>query len=197
MIQVENVILSEDLFEAYFVCDLAACKGACCVEGDAGAPLEASEIDEIEANLANIKSFLPPKGVKTIEEMGIYEKDTDGDLVTTLNDGKECAFTVFREDGIALCGIEAAYRAGKSSIKKPISCHLYPIRVAKLHDYDALNYHKWPICAPACSCGSKLKVKVYQFAKEPLIKKYGAAWYEQLCEVDKLLEEDKQPKKSQ
>lgn len=188
MIQVENVILSEDLFEEYFVCDLAACKGACCVEGDAGAPIEKEEIDEIEANLENIKTYLPEKGVRTLEKLGIYEKDTDGDLVTTLNDGKECAFTVFREDGTALCGIEAAYRDGKSTFKKPISCHLYPIRIAKLHDYDALNYHRWQICEPACECGSKLKVKVFQFAKEPLIKKYGEAWYQQLLEVDKLLE---------
>lgn len=196
MIQVDNVILSEDLFEEYFVCDLAACKGACCVEGDAGAPLESSEVDEITANLENIKNYLPIKGKQSIEKLGIAEKDEDGDLVTTLNEGKECAFTVFREDGTALCGIEAAYRDGKSTIKKPISCHLYPIRIAKLHDYEALNYHRWGICTPACECGSKLKVKVYQFAKEPLIKKYGETWYQQLKEVDKLLKKEKGKKVS-
>lgn len=194
MIQVENVILSEDLFEEYFVCDLAACKGACCVEGDAGAPLEVEEIDAIQENLEQIKAYLPEKGKQTIDQIGIYERDHEGDLVTTLNDGKECAFTVFTEDGTALCGIEAAYRDGNSTFKKPISCHLYPIRVAKLHEYDALNYHRWPICKPACECGSKLKVKIYQFAKEPLIKKYGEDWYKQLIEVDKLLEEEKQKK---
>src|SRR5690554_4246377 len=179
MIQVENVILSEELFEEYFACDLLACKGACCVEGDAGAPLEVDEIKKIQDNLEAIREFLPEKGKKTLDRLGVYEKDTEGDLVTTLNDGKECVFTVFREDGTALCGIEAAYRAGKSTFKKPISCHLYPIRITKLHDYDALNYHRWQICKPACDCGSKLKVKVFQFAKEPLIKKYGEEWYNQ------------------
>src|SRR5690606_12696344 len=164
MVQVEDVILSEDLFEEYFVCDLAACKGACCVEGDAGAPLEKEEIAEIEANLDQVLPYLPEKGRQTIKQFGVYERDSDGDFVTTLNDGKECAFTIFREDGTALCDIEAAFREGRSSIKKPISCHLYPIRVSKLYNLEALNYHRWQICKPSCNCGSKLKVKVYQFA---------------------------------
>jgi len=194
MIQVDEVLLSEDLFESYFLCDLSACKGACCIEGDAGAPLEREEIDIIEENLDEIKGFLSDKGKATVERDGVFEVDIDGDYVTTLNAGNECAFTVFDDNGIALCGIEAAYRAGKTNFKKPISCHLYPIRVEKLKHHDALNYHRWSICQPACDCGSKLKVKVYQFAKEALIRKYGESWYKQLQEVDRLLDEQKKSK---
>ena len=188
MIQVDDVILSEDLFEEYFVCDLTSCKGACCIEGDAGAPLNLEEIDQIEADLDQILPFIPPKGQSTIKAQGVFEVDTDGEYVTPLNNGKECAFTTFDKNGIAKCGIEDAYRAGKTSFRKPSSCHLYPIRVAKLHDHEALNYHRWPICKPACECGAKLKVKVYQFLKEPLINKYGEDWYKQLIEVDELLQ---------
>ena len=187
MIQVEDVLLSEELFTAHFVCDLAACKGACCIEGDAGAPVEMEEIDKMEENLDAILPFLTPEGIESIKKLGVFTVDTDGDYVTTLNDGKECSFTTYDKNGIAKCGIEDAYGAGKSTFKKPISCHLYPIRVQKLHDMEALNYHQWNICKPACECGSKLQVKVYQFLKEPLIKKYGEEWFAQLIEVDKLL----------
>ena len=191
MIQVENVLLSEELFTAHFVCDLAACKGACCIEGDAGAPVEMEEIDKMEENLEAILPFLTPEGRESIKKLGVFTVDTDGDYVTTLNDGKECSFTTYDKNGTAKCGIEDSYRAGKSTFKKPISCHLYPIRVQKLHEMEALNYHQWNICKPACECGSKLQVKVYQFLKEPLIKKYGEAWYAQLIEVDKLLAQNK------
>lgn len=187
MIQVGEVLLSEDLFKEYFVCDLSACKGACCVEGDAGAPVEFEEIERMESNLENILPFLTEEGKKSIQQQGVFTVDTDGEYVTPLNNGKECSFTTFDKNGIAKCGIEDAYRAGKSDFKKPISCHLYPIRVAKLKHHEALNYHKWAICAPACDCGSKLKVKVYQFLKDPLIKRYGTGWYQQLIEVDQLL----------
>lgn len=191
MIQVDEILLSEDLFDQFFVCDLVACKGACCVEGDAGAPLELDELEKIESDLDAILEFLTEKGRKTIREKGIFEMDQDGEYVTTLNDGKECAFTTFDDRGVAKCGIEEAYRAGKTDFRKPISCHLYPVRISQLKHYEALNYHRWQICEPACNCGSKLKVKVYQFLKEPLIRKYGDAWYEQLVEVDRLLEEEK------
>lgn len=192
MIQIEDVILTEDLFEEHFVCDLSACKGACCIEGDAGAPVEFEEIDKMESNLEGILPHLTEKGKTTISEMGVFEVDSDGEYVTPLNDGKECAFTTFDKNGIAKCGIEDAYRAGDSNFRKPISCHLYPIRISKLNEYDALNYHRWQICKPACECGSKLKVKVYQFLKEPLINKYGKDWYQQLIEVDQLLMEQKE-----
>lgn len=189
MIQVDEVILSEEIFDQHFVCDLNSCKGACCIEGDAGAPLILEEIDKMEADVDQIIPFLTDEGRATIEKQGVFEVDTDGEYVTPLNNGKECAFTTFDQNGIAKCGIEDAYRAGKTSFRKPSSCHLYPIRISKLNEYDALNYHQWHICKPACECGAKLKVKVYQFLKEPLINKYGEAWYKQLIEVDRLLEE--------
>lgn len=192
MIQVENVILSEDLFEEYFVCDLSACKGACCIEGDAGAPVELEEIDQMESNLETILPFLTEEGRRSIEKLGVFTVDIDGEFVTPLNNGKECSFTTFDKNGIAKCGIEDAFRAGKSDFRKPSSCHLYPIRITKLKNYDALNYHRWEICKPACECGSKLKVKVFQFLKEPLINKYGEEWYQQLIEVDQLLTQEKQ-----
>jgi len=188
MIQIEDVIVSEQLFEEYFVCDLSACKGACCIEGDAGAPVEFDEIEKMESNLESILPYLTVEGRRTIVETGVFEVDTDGEYVTPLNNGKECAFTTFDKNGIAKCGIEDAYRAGASNFRKPSSCHLYPIRITKLNAYDALNYHQWKICKPACDCGTKLKVKVYQFLKEPLIIKYGEAWYQQMIEVDQLLE---------
>lgn len=191
MIQVDETLLSEDLFDEHFVCDLSACKGACCVEGDAGAPVTIEEIDAMEENLPHILPYLAEKGKQTLSKTGVFEVDIDGDYVTPLNSGKECAFTIFDKNGTAKCGIEASFRDGKSTFKKPISCHLYPIRISKLKHYEALNYHRWPICKAATICGSNLKVKVYQFAKEPLIKKYGEAWFEQLKEVDKLLDEEK------
>ena len=187
MIQVENVLLSEDLFSEHFVCDLAACKGACCIEGDAGAPIVLEEIDKIEDNLEAILPFLTPEGKSSIKEMGVFTVDTDGDYVTTLNDGKECAFTTYDKSGTAKCGMEDAFRAGKTDFRKPSSCFLFPIRVTKLANHDALNYETIKICEPACVCGSKLEVKVYQFLKIPLIEKYGEEWYAQLVEVDKLL----------
>ena len=186
MIQVGEVLLSEDLFTEHFVCDLNACKGACCIEGDAGAPLTAGEVGIIEDEIDAILPYLTEEGKRSIEKLGIFDVDTDGEFVTSLNNGKECVFTTYDKNGTAKCGIEDAHRAGALGFKKPISCHLYPIRVSKLRLHDALNYHKWNICAPACECGSKLKVKVFQFLKEPLIRKYGNEWYQQLLEADNL-----------
>jgi len=188
MIQIQETIVSKALLEEYFVCDLASCKGACCVKGDSGAPLEFEEIEEIEAELENILPFIPQKGKKGISRSGVFYVDVDGDYVTTLNEGKECAFTIFDQRGIAKCGMEEAFNSGKSKFRKPMSCHLFPVRVSKFKEFDALNYESIPICKPACDCGSKLKVKVYQFLKEPLIKKYGSEWYSELVEVDKLLQ---------
>ena len=190
MIQIEQTLLSESLFEEDFVCNLSACKGACCVEGDSGAPLTMAEIDQLEAEVEQILPLIPVKSRQRIRETGVFIVDQDGDYVTPLNDGKECAFTVFEENGTAKCGIELAHNAGKTSLLKPISCHLYPIRISKLHDHDALNYNQWDICSPACKLGKELKVKVYQFLKTPLVRKYGEDWYQQLEEVDQLLSKD-------
>lgn len=189
MIQIDDLLISEELFKAYFVCDLAACKGACCVEGDAGAPLNIDEIEILEGEIEKIKPHLTSKGSSVIEESGVFVLDQDGEYVTPLIHGKECAFTTFDEHGIAKCGIEDAYRAGDTTFKKPISCHLYPIRIHKGKYHEALNYHRWPICRPACECGSKLQVKVFRFLKEAIIRKYGEGFFRQLEEAEKLLSE--------
>lgn len=187
MISIDERLVSDELFKAYFACDLHACKGACCVEGDAGAPLEIEEIDQLESELDSILPFLTEKGKMVLEQKGVFEMDPEGDYVTPLIEGKECAFTTFDENGIAKCGIEDAYRAGATSFLKPISCHLYPIRVHKGKFHEALNYHRWPICRPACECGAKLKVKVYRFLRGAIVRKYGEDFYDKLEEAEKLL----------
>jgi hypothetical protein len=184
MIEHRNTLISEDLFEKRFVCDLNACKGACCVAGESGAPLEQQEAELLKALWPKIKPYIPEKGQRAIEKDGVSEVDDDGDLVTTLVEGRgECAFTVFDEKGIALCGVEKAWKDGAIPFRKPLSCHLYPIRVVKLAEHDGLNYHKWPICKPACECGAKLDVPVYRFLKDALIRAYGEDWYAELEEI--------------
>ena len=146
MIEHRNTLISEDIFEKRFVCDLNACKGACCVAGESGAPLEQEEADLLKELWPKIKPYIPEKGQKAIDEHGVSEVDHDGDLVTTLVEGREeCAFTVFDDKGIALCGVEKAWKDGAIPFRKPISCHLYPIRILKLADHEGLNYHTWPI----------------------------------------------------
>ena len=191
MLIVGNAILSEDILEEHFVCDLLKCKGGCCVEGDLGAPLEESEIAKIQTNLEAILPYLSPEGKDAIAKEGFFLKDWEGDLSTTVIKGRECAFAVYDAKGILHCGIEKAWKDGKSSFRKPISCHLYPIRVSSYGTNEALNYHRWDICSPACQNGKSLKVKVYEFLKEPLIAKFGAEWYEELCIVADLWREQK------
>jgi hypothetical protein len=180
MIAIDNTLISENLLEKQFVCDLAACKGACCVEGDSGAPLSEEETQILEDIFDEVKPYMRPEGIKAVEEQGHWEMDSDGDYVTPLVEGKECAYVQFSENGTALCAIEHAHRDGKVNWKKPISCHLYPVRITKLKDYDALNYHKWHICSPACACGEKTQVPVYKFAKSALVRAYGEDWFEKL-----------------
>jgi hypothetical protein len=183
MIAVGMHLVSEDVLEKKFVCDLNACKGACCVEGDSGAPLSDEEAGIIEDDWESIKPFIPKEGVEVIEKEGNFMIDSDGDVVTPLVNGAHCAYTVFTTDGTATCGIELAWKAGETKFRKPISCHLYPIRVTKLKDCDALNYNQWDICKPACACGEKLQVPVYKFLKDALIRKYGEAWFAELEEL--------------
>jgi len=191
MVIVGNILVSEDIFEKKFLCDLNACKGACCVLGDGGAPLSFEEADKLEEIYSKIKSELTEEGKNAIEKQGHYLLDSDGDLVTPLVDGKHCAYAVFDKDGIAGCGIEKAWLNGKTKFRKPISCHLYPIRVKKLVDIDALNYHTWDICKLACACGSKLDIPVYLFLKDALIRSYGEEWFELLCITAKELSKSK------
>ena len=180
MIQVQDVLLSEELFTERFACDLGKCKGACCVEGESGAPLEEGELNVLEEIQDELQPYLTEKGKEAIASQGAFIVDSDGDYVTPLVNGKECAYTTFDKDGTAKCGIEQAWRAGDVKFMKPASCHLYPIRIAKLHDMEALNYHQWPICEPARSCGADLKLPVFRFLKQPLIRRYGEAWYQEL-----------------
>ena len=186
MIQVEDKIISLDVFEKHFVCDLNACKGACCVEGDAGAPLSETEEKILDEIYEKVKPYMKEEGIAEVEKQGVAVYDADGDLTTTLVNNRECAF-VIEENGITKCAIEKAYNDGKVDFKKPISCHLFPIRIKEYRDFDAVNYEEIKICKAACECGSKLEVPVYAFIKEPLIRKYGEAWYKELLEAVKLL----------
>ena len=180
MIIVDNAVLSDDLKENFFVCNLEKCKGACCVEGDLGAPLNEDELNVIEEALPAVKPYLTPEGLQAIDEQGAYIIDEDGDYSTPTIGGRECAYAFYDEKKILKCGIEQAYLDGKTTYKKPISCHLYPIRITQYDHYDALNYERWDICSPACDLGAELAVPVYQFLKGPLIRKYGEDWYAKL-----------------
>ncbi|MCC6599136.1 MAG: DUF3109 family protein [Crocinitomicaceae bacterium] len=184
MIIVGSSLVSEEIFDEHFVCDLSACKGACCVEGESGAPLEPEELDELKVAFEDAKVYMTEEGIEAIQEKGHFEIDLDGDLVTPLiGDQGACAYVFFDKQGIAKCSLEKVYNEGKTKWKKPISCHLYPIRLSQLTDYTGVNYHRWPICAPACECGSKLQVPVFKFLKEPLVRRFGEKWYAELEEV--------------
>lgn len=184
MVEIDNTLISDDVFSKRFLCDLSACKGACCVEGESGAPLEAEEIDKLEEILDDIKPYMRQEGIDRVEETGVFTIDTDGEYVTPLVDDAECAFVTFDNSGIAKCSIEMAHRDGKVDFPKPISCHLYPIRLTELKDFTALNYHYWPVCDPARACGAKLDVKVFKFLREPIIRKFGADYYEKMEAAD-------------
>jgi len=166
-------------------------KGACCVQGDAGAPLEDEERKILETEYENFKEMLSPEGRKAIEKEGKWTEDGDGDWVTPLNKGKECAYTVF-ENGIANCGIELAWKQGLTKFRKPVSCHLYPIRVTKLGSHFALNYHVWNVCHPATILGANSGTPVFKFLKEPIIRAYGENFYTELEHVDNELNKRKE-----
>lgn len=186
MIAINHTLISEDIFDKKFVCDLNACKGECCIAGDSGAPLNKKETKILEKILPIVKPYMNEKGISAVEKNGPYVLDNDGEYGTTLvEDGGECAFVFFDNNNIAKCAIEQAYLEGKLNTvagdwKKPISCHLYPIRITEYKEYDAVNYHSWHICKPACECGTQLNVPVFKFLKEPLIRKYGEDWYKEL-----------------
>ena len=179
MIKINNQLISSDIIEKKFICDFERCKGTCCIHGDSGAPLENNEIKIIEKIYPKIKPYLRKEGIKAVEQQGKYSVDMDSGQVTPLINGRECAYTFF-EDGITKCAIERAYFDKKIKFRKPISCHLYPIRIQIHKDFEALNYDIWGICKAARDLGAKLNVPVYKFLKEPLIRKYGESWYKQL-----------------
>lgn len=183
MFQIGKTIVSEDIIEKDFMCNLSACKGACCIDGDAGAPLEQDEIAILKEIYPKVKPFLRKEGIKSIESQGVYITSEGGDLETPLIDGADCAYVIFDKKNVALCGIEEAYNQGEISWKKPVSCHLYPIRIQDYSEFSAVNYDKWDICDEACSLGKELQIPVYKFVKEALIRKFGADWYAELEQV--------------
>jgi hypothetical protein len=180
MILIDNTCISDDIEDQLFVCNLDKCKGACCVEGDSGAPLDKEELAILDDIYPHVEPYLSEAGKQVIAKEGTYTTDFEGDYVTPVINNRECAYAIYDVKGILKCGIEEAYNDGKITYKKPISCHLYPIRVTKYEQYHALNYDRWDICSPACSFGKELGVPVYKFLKEPLIRAYGEKWYDQL-----------------
>jgi len=180
MIQIDDAIVALDVIEENFLCDLMACKGECCVEGDAGAPLEKDEVDTLNKILPLVWDDLSKEARNEIKKTGVAYQDSDGDMVTSIVNGKDCVFTYYDKDGICKCAIEKAYSEGKTDFYKPISCHLYPIRLEQYRDFIAVNYHRWKVCKCAVTLGNKKGVRIYEFLKEPLIRKFGEAWYNEL-----------------
>jgi len=183
MFQLGKTIVSEDIIEKDFVCNLSACKGACCVDGDAGAPLDEIETKILEDIYPKIKPYLRKEGIQAIEQQGKFTTTEDGEFETPLVNGADCAYVIFDENDTALCAIEEAYNQGDISWKKPVSCHLYPVRVKDYSEFSAVNYHQWYICDDACTLGKELQVPVYKFVKEALIRKFGEDWYMELEKV--------------
>jgi hypothetical protein len=190
MIQIDNKVVGTSVLDECFICDLPKCLGACCVHGISGAPLEIEEIEILEAEMENILPYLKPEGVKAIEAQGVAVADFEGEITTPLIDGKECAYCI-EENGISFCGIEKAYNAGKTTYLKPISCHLYPIRIKKFGDIIAVNYDRWDICKHAITLGNKEGVEVYKFLKDPIVRHFGEDFYNQLDEAATMLKNQK------
>jgi hypothetical protein len=193
MLIIKDVLVSEEVVKEQFVCKLDACKGACCWEGDFGAPLEAAELDILETIFDKIKPYLSPEGLKAIDEEGLYTyyEDNKG-YGTPLIDGGACAYLTYDQKGVAKCGIEVAYENGATDFKKPISCHLYPVRIKEIpsQGFYAMNYDRWDICSAACSLGKQLNVPVFKFVKEAIIRKYGQDFYNELEAAAGFLEEE-------
>ncbi|WP_417854274.1 DUF3109 family protein [Xanthomarina gelatinilytica] len=185
MFQLGKTIVSEDIIEKDFVCNLSACKGACCIDGDAGAPLDENETDILKTIYPKIKRFLRQEGIDAIEKQGTFITTEFGEFETPLINDADCAYVIFDSKGTALCAIEEAYNQGVIDWKKPVSCHLYPIRVKDYSEFSAVNYDKWDICDDACTLGKELQVPIYKFVKEALIRKFGEDWYAELENVAK------------
>ncbi|MCK4569277.1 MAG: DUF3109 family protein [Bacteroidales bacterium] len=181
MLIIDDIMVSDDLYLVKFLCPIEKCLGACCVEGDAGAPLEEEEISQMEDYLNEIMEYMIPEGIEAVKQNGIFDYDADGNYVTPLIHGGDCAFINFTDD-IAWCSIEKAYEEGKISFRKPVSCHLYPGRLTKIGENEAVNYHKWQICNFALDEGTRKGIPLYVFLKDALIRKYSESWYNKLAE---------------
>lgn len=184
MLQIQDTLVSLDLAERYFCCDIDACLGECCIEGDAGAPITPEEHEEIDRLLPVIKPRLLPSAIRRIDEAGTGYVDEEGDLVTQIVEGRNCVFTSYAPGGVCQCAIECACSAGETGgFRKPMSCALYPVRLTEYPTFTAVNYHRWDICRPAEKLGKKLGIRLYQFLKGPLTERFGRAWYDELCEA--------------
>lgn len=182
MFQIQDTLVTLDIVERFFCCDLEKCLGACCIEGDAGAPVTEAEVGEINRVLPEIERDMLPRAIEEVRDNGIAYRDPEGELVTTLLDGRNCAFSCYGPGGVCLCAIEKARREGRiDGFLKPISCSLYPLRVTEYKDFTAVNYHRWEICRSAEQLGRRQGIRLYQFLKEPLIRRFGAEWYDELC----------------
>lgn len=183
MLQIGDTLVTLDIVERFFCCDLDKCLGACCIEGDAGAPVTEAEVEEIKKALPVIEPDMLPRAKEEVKENGVAYVDEEGDLVTTILDGKNCAFTCYGPGGVCLCALERAHRAGKTTFRKPISCALYPLRITEYPTFTAVNYHRWNICRDAEVLGKKLGIRLYQFLEGPLTERFGKEWYGELREA--------------
>lgn len=190
MLQIKDTLISLDIIEQNFCCNLSKCKGLCCVEGESGAPLEKEEIMELENALPRIWDKLSDEAKSIIEKQGVAYIDEEGELVTSIVNRKDCVFAFHDEKGICKCALEQAWREKKISFMKPVSCHLYPVRTKRYNTYTAVNYQEWTICSSAVQTGNQAGIPVYIFLKEPLIRKFGQEWYDELCIAANLLAEN-------
>ena len=183
MLQIKDTLVSLDLAERFFCCDLDQCLGQCCIDGDAGAPITKAEQKILEEITPSLMPDLLPAARKEIEDNGVAYIDEEGDLVTSIIDGRNCVYTCYAEGGKCLCAIDRAYREGRCSWRKPLSCYLYPLRLTEYPTFTAVNYHRWKICRSAETNGRKLGIRLYQFMREPLIERFGQEWYDELVEA--------------
>lgn len=186
MLQIQNTIVTLDLAEEFFCCDLEKCLGACCIEGDAGAPVTIDEVEKIEEALPVVEPEMLPRAVEEVRQNGVAYVDQEGDLVTTILDGRNCAFTCYAPGGICLCALEKAFREGKTGFKKPASCSLYPLRLTTYPTFTAVNYHRWKICRDAVANGRQKGIRLYQFLRGPLTERFGQEWYDELAQACEL-----------
>ena len=192
MIEIDDKIVSLDLLRECFACDLGRCKGICCVEGNAGAPLEPEEVDLLEAEYEHYKPYMTPEGIAAVERQGFMVVDCEGDYTTPLVDDAECAYS-YTENGVTLCAIERACREGRCSFPKPISCHLYPIRVVRFSNGTlGLNYHRWEVCRAAVACGRQREIPVYRSLREPIVRRFGEEFYRALEAAEEFLRQQQQ-----
>lgn len=183
MLQIKDTLVTFDMAERFFQCDLSKCLGECCIEGDAGAPITEEELEKLEKVKEIVWDDLLPAARERIKEAGVGYVDEEGDLVTQIVDGRNCVFTTYAPGGMCLCAIEKAYREGRCDWRKPMSCYLYPLRLTTYPTFTAVNYHRWKICKCAEILGRANGMRLYQFMKEPLIERFGQEWYDELCEA--------------